>query len=205
MRKHKLLIALAVGAVIVGAVAFAQSTLSTGDQQQSLSELRHQAQRLELLAELPADARAGAEALLDRAEQLATATRDLEVKRMQAYVAALQAGDSPAVAKEAATAEVSSASVELTRQREELRADVEAFLTDHPDVSRSLRARLGASSGSRTFPGPMGSNRGALGFRGAPFGWQGMGRSGSASSTPSHGGQLPDWPSRMLRGRGEPR
>lgn len=173
MSKRRLSIALAVVALVAGAFALAQATTDSDAVQQTLSELRQRAQRLTLLAQVPAEGRAQAEELLDRAEALRTAAQELEVQRLQAYIAALENGDSPSVATQVAEQQTSEASVALTRQREELSADVEAFLKTYPDVGTTLRARLGLGQGS---------------------GFLGMGRmGGSAGSgmmldTPFHGG-----------------
>ncbi len=149
MRKRYLIVTLGALALVVGAVALAQSTTGTSVQA-SLSELRAKAQRLTLLAQVPAEARQDAEALLGRADALRADAQELEVERLQAYIAALEAGDSPAVATEAAAAQIGAKKLELTRQQEALRADVEAFLTDHPEAAGVLRSRpdlLGASRG----------------------------------------------------------
>lgn len=149
MRKRYLIVALGALALVAGAMALAQST-TEASAQGSLAELRQRAQRLTLLAQVPADARASAEALLSRADTLRASAQDLEVERLQAYIAALEAGDSPAVATESAAAQISAKKLELTRQQEALRADVEAFLADHPEAASVLRSRsnlLGAGRG----------------------------------------------------------
>lgn len=159
MRKRYLIVTLGALAVVVGAVALAQSATDTGVQA-SLAELRGKAQRLTALAQVPADARPEAQALLDRADALRASAQELEVERLQAYIAALEAGDSPAVATQSAAAQVSEKTVELTRQQEALRTDVEAFLADHPEAASALRIRsnlLGNGGGS-------GPGDGAYGF-----------------------------------------
>lgn len=160
MRKRYLIVTLGALAVVVGAVALAQSATDTSVQA-SLAELRGKAQRLTALAQVPADARPEAQALLDRADALRASAQALEVERLQAYIAALETGDSPAVATQSAAAQVSDKTVELTRQQEALRTDVAAFLADHPEAASALRFRSNLLGG-----GGSGSGDGAYGFGG---------------------------------------
>lgn len=133
----RLVVALAL--VVFSAAALAQETGVPADTAGRIAELTARAQRLTLLAELPAEARPEAEALLDRYDALRTAEQELELARLEALVAALEAGDSPAVAREVAESAVSEQRVDLTRQREELRADVDDLADQFPEAANLLR------------------------------------------------------------------
>lgn len=139
---------LAALALVAGAAALAQVTSDSSAVQETLAELRQRAQRLTLLAEVPTEARAEATALLDRADALRTATQQLEVSRLEAYIAALESGDSPSVAQEVASGRINEASVELSRQREAFVADLQAFLEANPGVASSFRRSVNALGGS---------------------------------------------------------
>lgn len=133
----RLVIALALA--VFSAAGLAQETGVPADTAGRIAELTARAQRLTLLAELPAEARPEAEALLDRYDALRTAEQELEVARLEALVAALEAGDSPAVARQVAESAVSERRVDLTRQREELRADVDDLADQFPEAANLLR------------------------------------------------------------------
>lgn len=166
-------------ALMAGPVAVAQqATTAPASQANALAEtmrdLRQSAARLTLLNALPEEARAEATALLDRMEALRTSQQELEVARLQAYVAALEAGESPTVARELAAGEVATQSADVTRTQEQLMTDLEAFVTAHPEVrgsflqssafGRGLRAGASGMQLHGMFPG------GAPGGRG----WEGM-------------------------------
>lgn len=125
---------MAVMVVALTTAALAQETTTTD----SLAELRQEAQRLTVLAQVPEEGRAEAEELLTRFEALAGSAEALEIERLQAYIAALRAGDSPAVAQEVASAAVAEGSVALSREREALLADVRAFVETYPEVARVI-------------------------------------------------------------------
>lgn len=141
MNKRFVMILIAAAALLAGAAALAQA-VGDSSNQQTLSELRQRAQRLTLLADVPAEARSEAAALLDRVDALRAASEEREIARLQAYIAALESGDSPAVAEQVASSQVTDANVELARQREALSADVQAFVAANPGVSSALRAHL---------------------------------------------------------------
>lgn len=203
MRKRYLIVTLGALAVVVGAVALAQSATDTGVQA-SLAELRGKAQRLTALAQVPADARPEAQALLDRADALRASAQELEVERLQAYIAALEAGDSPAVATQSAAAQVSEKTVELTRQQEALRTDVEAFLADHPEAASALRIRsnlLGNGGGSGPGDGAYGFGGHMGGHMGSPGASNGFGDMRHAAPSPQgqQQGQQPGQPQQQGR------
>lgn len=135
-----LLAALAV--VTVGAVALAQESGAAADLGARIAELQARAQRLSVLAELPAEARPEVEALMGRYDDLRRAGEEVEVARLEALVAALEAGESPTVARQMAEAAVSERRVELTRQREALDADVDALVERFPDAANTIRRLL---------------------------------------------------------------
>lgn len=161
-------------ALVAGAVALAQVAGDSSAVQETLAELRQRAQRLTLLAEVPAEARAEASALLDRADALRSAADQLEIARLEAYIAALESGDSAAVAQEVASGQVSEASVDLSRQREALAADIQAFLETHPDVSASFRRSIDALSGSGTIVVRHGGRGAGAVLHFSPGGGQGL-------------------------------
>lgn len=170
-------------ALVAGAAALAQVASDSSAVQETLAELRQRAQRLTLLAEVPAEARAEAATLLDRAEALRAAAQQLEVSRLEAYIAALESGDSASVAQQVASGSISEASVELSRQRETFAADLQAFLEANPGVASSFRRSVnalsstgssgtitihqGGRSGSGTFHFSTEGGRGLL-LRGGP-------------------------------------
>ena len=136
--------AVMVTALALTTAALAQETTTTD----SLAELRQEAQRLTVLAQVPEEARAEAEELLTRFDALTGSVEALEIERLQAYIAALREGDSPAVAQEVASAAVADGSVELSRDREALLADVRAFVERYPEVARMFAgSSLGLHAG----------------------------------------------------------
>jgi len=144
-----LLLALAVP--LLGAVALAQESGADADLAARIAELRAQAQRLTVLAELPEEARPEVQALLDRYDELRRSAQELEVARLEALVDALEAGESPAVANQLADSAVADQRVELARQWESLRDEAEALAEQYPEAARLLRRltsqRLLAGSG----------------------------------------------------------
>jgi len=88
VRKRSTLAALVLALTLTGAVAFAQSAGQGADLGARLAELQARARRLELLAGVPAEARAQAEELIDRQEELKLAEQELEVERLEALVEA---------------------------------------------------------------------------------------------------------------------
>ena len=119
-------------ALMVGPVAMAQQTTQPVPPAQAgaiaaTMQLRQNAFRLTILNSLPEEARAEATALMDRKQALQTAEQELELTRLQAYVTALEAGESPKVAQDLATGKVAAQSADVTREREALRTDAEAF------------------------------------------------------------------------------
>jgi len=133
----RLVVALAF--TLFSAAALAQEMGVPAGSAGRIAELTARAQRLTLLAELPEEARPEAEALLDRYDALRTAEQELEVARLEALVAALEAGDSPAVAREVAESAVADQKVELARQREQLRADVDDLADRFPEAANLFR------------------------------------------------------------------
>lgn len=142
MRKRSTLAALVLALTLTGAVAFAQSAGQGADLGARLAELQARARRLELLAGVPAEARAQAEELIDRQEELKLAEQELEVERLEALVAALEAGDSPAVARQVAESAIAERRVELERRRETLREDVDAFVEQYPEAASAVTGLL---------------------------------------------------------------
>lgn len=142
--------------VMLLVLALAMPALAQDDQaatDQTLSELRAEAMRLTALAAIPEAGRAEAEALLQRLDTLSEATRSLEMARLRAYIAALQAGDTPAVAREVAAAAISDDSVALARDREALRTDVAAFVETYPEAAQVLRRSARAAVLGRVLAG----------------------------------------------------
>src|SRR5690606_21105949 len=133
----RLVVALAF--TLFSAAALAQEMGVPAGSAGRIAELTARAQRLTLLAELPEEARPEAEALLDRYDALRTAEQELEVARLEALVAALESGDSPAVAREVAESAVADQKVELARQREQLRADVDDLADRFPEAANLFR------------------------------------------------------------------
>lgn len=175
--------AVALVLLLLGAAAFAQQAGEAVDLSGRVAELQARAQRLSLLAQLPPEARPEAEELLGRYEDLARAEQELEVARLEALVAALEGGDSPSVAQEVAGSAVAEGRVSVTRQREALQADVEAFVERYPEaaaVLRSARVRaVGLGQPEVILSGPGGVGVRPLSIRvmpgaggiGAPFDW----------------------------------
>lgn len=142
MRRHTLLV-VALLAVMVGPSAWAQGAgraqgSQAGSMTAAASELRERALRLTVLNSLPEEARAEAAALIDRAEALRNSEQELMVARLEAYVAALEAGESPQVAQDVATGNIAERSADVTREREALREEVKAFMEAHPDLRIKL-------------------------------------------------------------------
>lgn len=129
----------------------------------TLADLRAEAQRLTALAAVPEAGRAEAEALLARIDSLTETARTQEIARLQAYIAALRNGDSPSVAREVAASAVSDGSVELARLREELQADLSAFLETYPDAASVFRRGAVEVRGVEAFGGQP------AGLSGAPM------------------------------------
>lgn len=130
---------LAAAFLLLSSVGLAQESSAQEDLAARITELRAQVQRLAMLAELPAEARPEAEALLDGYEDLRLAEQELEVARLEALVASLENGDSASVARQVAESAVADRSVELTRQREELSDQVEALAETYPEVANLIR------------------------------------------------------------------
>lgn len=141
---------LALVLALVGAGALAQEGMGA-DLSARIAELQARAQRLSVLAELPAEARGEAEALLGRYEELRRAEQELEVARLEALVAALEAGESQGVASQMAESAVAERRVELTRQREELIDAVEALAEQYPEASGLVRRLLAQRVVTGTF------------------------------------------------------
>lgn len=125
--------------LVLSSVGLAQETSAQEDVAARIVELRERVQRLAVLAELPAEARPEAEALLDGFDDLRLAEQELEVARLEALVASLENGDSASVARQVAESAVAQRSVELTRQREELNDQLEALGEAYPEVATLIR------------------------------------------------------------------
>lgn len=192
-------------ALMVGPVAMAQpagSAAQSGGFSADMLALRQNAMRLTILNSLPEDARADAAALLDRRQALRTAEQELQVARLQAYVAALESGESPAVAQDLATSKVATQSADVTREREALRADTEAFVEAHPEVRSALMQAgpFGREAGAPFRAGELGQGPGAM-FGAGEFGGGNMrfgaGEFGMQRHGMQPGGaqrmQLPEW------------
>ncbi len=163
-------------AIMVGPVASAQQTTrAPGSQAGALaapmSELHHKAMRLTILNSLPEEARADAAALLDRMQSVKMAEQQLEVATLTAYVSALEAGESPTVARHLATGEVATQAADLTRERQALRTDLEALVKANPDVRGALleAGPFGSGVGPMFGGGEFGRDAGPM-FGGGEFG-----------------------------------
>lgn len=177
------ILAASLALALVAGLAVAQQTGAPGAPQAAgnaqfaqLRELRREARHLTLLNSLPEAARADAEALLGRMEASRTAEAAQRLAFMQAYVDALEAGQAPADARQAASAAVAEQFAALEAEREALRQDMQAFMTAHPEV----RSGLGQGAfGAPGMAGPFGAQgRSGMG----PFGAQdcsGMGPFGA--------------------------
>ncbi len=161
-------------ALMVGPVAMAQQTTQPVPPAQAgaiaaTMQLRQNAFRLTILNSLPEEARAEATALMDRKQALQTAEQELELARLQAYVTALEAGESPNVAQDLATGKVAAQSADVTREREALRTDAEAFGKAHPEVRGTMMqlGPLGHEGGAMFGAGEFGRNAGPMFGEGA--------------------------------------
>lgn len=168
MRKRSTLAALVLALTLTGAVAFAQSAGQGADLGARLAELQARARRLELLAGVPAEARAQAEELIDRQEELKLAEQELEVERLEALVAALEAGDSPAVARQVAESAIAERRVELERRRETLREDVDAFVEQYPEAASAVTGLLRSPFAAVRLVLPEGMSGGVAALRVRP-------------------------------------
>lgn len=174
---RRTLIAFGLLAVMVGPIASAQraaqmQTSEAGAFTMAVSELRERALRLTVLNSLPEEARAEATALMDRARAAKASEQELMVARMEAYVAALEAGESPKVAQDLAAGKVAEQSANVTRERETLRNDVEAFVKAHPDLRVKLlqAGQFGPGEGAMFGAGRMFGGSGLEPDMGAMFG-----------------------------------
>lgn len=118
------------------------ATSGADDSAARLMDLRQEAQRLTGLAAVPEEGRAEAEELWARAEALRERDIANEIARLEAYNEALRSGDSPAVAQQVAADATGEAGVELARDREALRSDVESFLETYPEAAAAVRPAL---------------------------------------------------------------
>src|SRR5690606_17497615 len=140
MRRTRLkVLLLALAFPVLGAVALAQEGAAGADLGARIAELRARAQRLTVLAQLPEEARPEVQALFDRFEDLRQSAQELEVARLEALVASLESGDSPAVAQQVAESAVADRRVELARQREALREDAEDLADRYPEAANLIR------------------------------------------------------------------
>ncbi|MGL4609199.1 MAG: hypothetical protein ACRCYY_05860 [Trueperaceae bacterium] len=137
-------------------VVLAQDTTTTLDTA-ATTELRHKAMRLTLeskISELPPEIQTEARALLARAENLHLPLLDLRAKMLSAYVAELEAGQEPYLAREVARNAVTEERIALLPELRSLLRDARSFVRDHPEVKallggmrgemrEGLRSRLG--------------------------------------------------------------
>lgn len=112
-----------------------------------LQQLRQQAQRLTVLQALPEEARTAAAGLLEQSQTLSDSATTLRTQRLEAYVAALEAGESPMIARELADQAVSDARLALLRDAEAFRAEVDAFVDTYPQARGALGRFQGAWQG----------------------------------------------------------
>jgi len=110
---------------------------------QTLAQLQRKALRLTLIARLPAADQQQAGQLLDRADALRQRALTLRRQELQAYVAALEGGATPANARTQAQQKVAVERTSLTKAAATLRADVQSFLQRVPQARTLLRS-LGA-------------------------------------------------------------
>jgi hypothetical protein len=116
--------------VLTGGLALAQDS--------SLAELRQEALRLTLesrLSELPTDIQAGARSLLDRAEALREPVTALREKMLAAYIAELEAGKEPYLARASARSTVAEERLALLPDVRSLLVDIRTFVNEHPEVA----------------------------------------------------------------------
>lgn len=208
MKIRFLIGALVVGGLIIGGATLAQPMPGAGAAPQELMELQQRAQHLTMLAQLPEEARPEADALMARAEALRTAMTQTERERLQAYVTALEAGESVEAANEAADAQVEAARAELDTQQAQLLADIEAFREAHADSLGNLGAHFGVQFGAQ-FPGAAGAERpgqhgrmNMMGMRsGAPLGSFGPGGMRDMMQGQQFGNSGPSGMRDMMRGQ----
>lgn len=142
LRPNAWRIAAALLAAVTLVFATAQDTNATSDAAASAAEaaaLRQQALRLELLNELPEEARADATVLLDRVDELRARAQALQTQALEARVAALEAGEPANVAQLLALQAVLDERIALARESEALRNDVLTLVETYPDATAILR------------------------------------------------------------------
>ncbi len=165
MRRTRLkVLLLALAFPVLGAVALAQEGAAGADLGARIAELRARAQRLTVLAQLPEEARPEVQALFDRFEDLRQSAQELEVARLEALVASLESGDSPAVAQQVAESAVADRRVELARQREALREDAEDLADRYPEAANLIRRLVS----QRLLADAMAFGEGEVAFGAAP-------------------------------------
>jgi hypothetical protein len=131
--------------VFLGGLALSQDTLS---QDMSLTELRQEALKLTFesrLSDLPSAVKAEGLALLDRAETLREPLTTLREKMLTAYIAELQNGKEPYLARATAKNSVADEWLELLPEIRSLAVDIRAFVNEHPEVApifKELRDRF---------------------------------------------------------------
>jgi len=170
----RIVASLLAAALLLGGLASAQSTTTppaagSATQQANLQSLERQAARLTLVNSLPAADRAQATQLLDRADALRQRALSLRAAELQAYIAALQAGDAPMTARVQAQQKVADTRLALTKDVATLRSDVQAFVQKVPQARALLRELGGYGRGYGRGYGP-GADLGGLGFGGRGFG-----------------------------------
>lgn len=187
----KLVLTAAVAAALIASPALAQPPAGQAPAQAGaaaqLGDLRREARRLTLLNALPTEARAEVEALMARGEALRATETELQLARLQAYVAALETGETGAEAAATAQAAVAEQAEAVEAQRSALLEDVRAFGESHPTLRRRLAEIVGGEA-----PGPLAQARRAGVRLGAPGPWgpgrgQGWGQERNQGWGPARG------------------
>lgn len=128
---------------LVALVALSVSAAGFAQEEADMRQLQQQAMRLTILGELPEEARADAEVLLDQGIVFAERAQTLRAEGLQAYIDALEAGEAPAVARELARQSVSEERLALMRDMASFRDEVQAFTETYPEARGLLRQLRG--------------------------------------------------------------
>jgi hypothetical protein len=179
-------------------LTLSMSAMGFAQEEADMRQLRQQAVRLTVLGELPEEARADAEVLLDQGVVFAERAEALRAEGLQAYIAAMEAGEAPMVARELAQQSVAEDRLALMRDLASFRDDVQAFADEYPEargVLGQLRQGLGRGGMER---GGMG--RGGMGHGG--FGGEGFGGEGFSSEFEPQQGRMGGHQQGMARQQG---